>query len=100
MQISFSYVGGYCAFPDYIASSNKSLLALRSPRPCTSSSVLSPPQALIIMAAASSGSKQRHAESFSGSNEVLFEAGERQFPAQREFHIGIVLQGTPLQLSK
>src|SRR6266849_9223752 len=100
MQISFSYVGGYCAFPDYIASSNKSLLALRSPRPCTSSSVLSPPKALIIMAAASSGSKQRHAQSFSGSDEVLVEGGERQFPALREFQIGSVVQGEPVAFSE
>ncbi len=50
--------------------------------------------------AATSGSKQRHAQSFSGSDEVLVEGGERQFPALREFQIGSVVQGEPVAFSE
>ena len=46
--------------------------------------------------ASSSGSEQRHAQSFSGSDEVLIEGGERQFPALGEFQIGSVVQGEPV----
>jgi hypothetical protein len=48
---------------------------------------------------ASSGSKQRHAQSFSGSDEVLVDGGERQFPALSEFQIGSVVQGQPVAFS-
>src|SRR5271155_528856 len=54
---------------------------------------VSVPDAVLLKAAAASGSEQRHAQSLSGFDEVHVQGGERQFPALREFEIGRVVQG-------
>src|SRR6266851_5873907 len=47
-----------------------------------------------------SASEKRHAQSFSGSEEVLVQGGERKFAALREFQVGSVVQGEPVAFSQ
>src|SRR5216683_5665868 len=101
MQISFSYVGGYCAFPRLHCVVEQVFACPKVATPLHQLQRSRPAQGIdyhgLPPLQVPSSVMPR---AFPALNEVLVEGGERQFPAQREFQIGSVVQGESVALSE